>query len=90
MNQKGHIIIFIIIGFLVLALLPVLIQWAFWPARILMQIVMIFVLYTTVRGYLGPGNLSLIVSAMLIYFMVFNRPSKPLPAAGDAKAGIIS
>ncbi len=71
MNQKGHIIIFIILGFVVLALLPVLITTAFWPARILMQIIMIFVLWTTVRGYLGPGNLSLIVSAVLIYFMVF-------------------
>ncbi len=71
MNQRGHIIIFILLGFLVLALLPVLITSLFWPAKILMQIIMIFVLYTTERGFLGPGNLSLIISAVLIYFMVF-------------------
>ncbi len=71
MNGRGHIIVFILIGFVVLALLPVLITTLFWPAKVLMQIIMIFVLYTTVRGFLGPGNLSLIVSAVLIYFMVF-------------------
>ena len=71
MNQRGHVILLILLGFLVLGLIPVLITSVFWPAKILMQIIMIFVLYTTVRGYLGPGNLSLIVSALLIYFMVF-------------------
>lgn len=71
MNEKGHIILLIIGGFLVLALIPILITTVFWPARLLMQIILIFVLYTTVKGFLGPGNLTLIVSAILIYFMVF-------------------
>ncbi len=71
MNEKGHIIVFIILGFLIIALLPVLITSVFWPAKILMQIIMIFVIYTTIRGFIGQGNLSLIISAILIYLMVF-------------------
>lgn len=71
MNEKGHIILLIIGGFLILALIPILITKVFWPAQLLMQIILIFVLYTTVKGFLGPGNLTLIISAILIYFMVF-------------------
>tara|TARA_Y100000310_G_scaffold272711_1_gene287841 strand:+ start:2730 stop:3128 length:399 start_codon:yes stop_codon:yes gene_type:complete len=71
MNQNGHIILLILGGFLVLAIIPVLITSFFWPAKILMQIIMIFILYTTVRGFLGAGTLTLVVSAILIYFMVF-------------------
>ena len=71
MNQSGHIILLILGGFLILAIIPILITSFFWPAKILMQIIMIFVLYTTVRGFLGSGTLTLIVSAVLIYFMVF-------------------
>ena len=71
MNEKGHVILLIIGAFIILAIIPVLITSFFWPAKILMQIILIFVLYTTVRGYLGSGSLTLIVSAVLIYFMVF-------------------
>ena len=71
MNEKGHIILLIIGGFIVLALIPILITSVFWPAKLLMQIILIFILYTTVKGFLGPGNLTLIISAILIYFMIF-------------------
>ncbi len=71
MNERGHIILIIIGAFIVLAILPVLITSFFWPARIIMQIIMIFTIYTTVRGMMGSGNLTLIISAVLIYFMVF-------------------
>ncbi|HLC92101.1 MAG TPA: hypothetical protein VJH23_00135 [archaeon] len=71
MNQKGHIILIIIAAFIVLAIIPVVITSVFWPAKILMQIIMIFTLYTTVRGFLGSGTPTLVISAILIYFMVF-------------------
>ena len=71
MGSRGHIILIIIAAFIVLAIIPVVITSVFWPAKILMQIIMIFTLYTTVRGFLGSGTLTLIVSAILIYFMVF-------------------
>ncbi len=71
MDSKGHIILIVLAAFVVLAILPVIITSVFWPAKILMQVIMIFALYTTVRGMLGPGTLTLVVSAILIYFMVF-------------------
>jgi len=71
MNESGHIIFLILGAFLILALIPILITSFFWPAKILMQIILIFILYTTVRGFLGDGTITLIISAVLIYFMVF-------------------
>ena len=70
-GQRGHIILIILGAFLILAIIPVIITSVFWPARIIMQIIMIFTLYMTVRGMLGQGTLTLVVSAILIYFMVF-------------------
>jgi hypothetical protein len=71
MNQKGNILLLIILGLIILALIPVLITSLFWEAKILMQLIMIFIIYTTVRGFLGSGPLVIVVSAVLIYFMVF-------------------
>ncbi len=71
MGQGGHIILIILAAFVVLAIIPVVVTSLFWPAKIIMQVIMIFTLYTTVRGFLGSGTLVLIVSAILIYFMVF-------------------
>jgi hypothetical protein len=71
MNQKGNILLLIILGLIILALIPVVITSLFWEAKILMQIIMIFMIYTTVRGFLGSGPLVIVVSAVLIYFMVF-------------------
>lgn len=71
MGERGHIIILIIIGLVVVALIPVVLTGVFWEARIVAQLIMIFVIYTTVRGFLGSGPLVLIVSAILIYLMVF-------------------
>jgi len=71
MNERGHIILIILAAFVVLAIVPVVVTSLFWPAKIIMQIIMIFTLYTTVRGFLGQGTLTLVISAILIYFMVF-------------------
>ena len=71
MNQKGHILLLILAAFVILAILPVIITTFFWPARVLMQIIMIFTIYTTVRGFLESSPLTIMVSAILIYFMVF-------------------
>ena len=71
MGERGNVIIIILVAFIVLAILPVIVTSLFWPAKILMQIIMIFVLYTTVRGFLGSGTITLVVSAILIYFMAF-------------------
>lgn len=71
MNQKGNLIIFVLIGFIALALLPIVVFYLFPIAGILFQILAIFMIYATVRGYLGNNIISIIVSAIFIYFLVF-------------------
>ena len=70
MDEKGNII-FIIIGMLIFILAVPVIMHVFPYAGLVFQIIMIFIIYTMVRGYLGEGIMSIIVAAVLIYFLVF-------------------
>ena len=70
LNEKGNMILFIFIAFLILALIPVIVMKVFPAADIIIRIILIFLIFSTVRGYLGQGVLSLIISGVLIYFLV--------------------
>ena len=70
MNENGNLLIIValaIIGFIVL--LPIA-MYTFQPLDIIVRIILVFVIITTVRGYLGNGILTLFVSGILIYFLV--------------------
>jgi len=71
MNERGNVVILIVIGLLVVAILPPIIFYAFPPAALVFQLISIFIIYATVRGYLGPGVLTIAISAILIYYLVF-------------------
>jgi len=71
MNSNGNVIIFILIAFAVVLLLPPLIITVFPPAKYLFALIMVFILFSTVRGYLGDGVLTYVISGILIYFLVF-------------------
>ena len=71
MNEKGNVILLIVAGLLLVVILPPIIFYAFPPAALVFQLISIFIIYSTVRGYLGPGVLTIAVSAILIYFLVF-------------------
>jgi hypothetical protein len=71
MNQNGNLIIFVAIGFLVILILPFVVFQFFPVVRIIFQILAVFMIYATVRGYLGNNIVSIIVSAIFIYFLVF-------------------
>lgn len=71
MNQSGNIIVFIILGFIGIALLPPLIMKIFPLADILFRILMVFIIFSIVRGYLGEGLMTWIISGVLIYFLVW-------------------
>lgn len=62
--------LWIIIAFLVLCLLPPVIMFFFPIANLLMRILLTFVIFSTVRAYVGSGALTLILSATLIYLLV--------------------
>jgi len=71
MNEKGGLILFILLAMGALLILLPLSMSIFQPIDILVRIILLFVIFTTVRGYLGPGVISIIVSGILIYFLVF-------------------
>ncbi|HPM86151.1 MAG: hypothetical protein WC108_02900 [Bacteroidales bacterium] len=70
MNEKGNFI-FIALGLMigVVVLLPVL-MYAFEPIDIIIKIFLVFMIFQTVRGFLGNGTMTLLVSGILIYFLV--------------------
>jgi hypothetical protein len=70
MNEQGNIL-FIIAGMLIFILAVPLIMHVFPFAGLVFQIMMIFIIYSMVRGYLGQNIMSLVVSAVLIYLLVF-------------------
>lgn len=71
MNQRGHILLIIFAAFIVIALIPILLSNIFWQFRLLAQIIMIFMIYSMVRGFMGAGYITIVISAILVYFMVF-------------------
>lgn len=73
-NQKGMFVLILLAGFIILALIPPVLMMVFPAVDIIMRIILIFMLFTTVRGFLGPGTPSLIVSAVLIYLLVIRHP----------------
>ena len=70
MNEKGNFIL-IALGLMVavIVLVPIL-MILFPPIDIIIKIILVFVIYRTVQGYLGNGVLTLIISCILIYFLV--------------------
>ena len=71
MNERGNIVLILLGIFVVLALIPIILTSVFWQVKIVAQIIMIFVIYSTVRGFMGGGMPTIILSAILIYFLVF-------------------
>jgi len=70
MNSRGFI--HIILGiFLLIAIAVPVIMFVFPPADIVFRLILILVIFFTVRSYIGNGIMSIIISAVLIYFLVF-------------------
>ena len=70
MGQKGNLI-FIALGLMVavVVLLPIL-MYAFPAIDIIVKIFLVFMIFQSVRGFLGNGTITLIISGILIYFLV--------------------
>lgn len=63
-------IIIILLALVGIIILPVIVMKLFPMADIIMRLILIFLIFTTVRGYLGSNIFSLIISGILIYFLV--------------------
>ncbi len=72
MNENGMLQIFllILVALLVVVLIPPIIMWLFPIADLIIRIILVFLVFTTVRGYLGSGIPSILVSGILIYILV--------------------
>jgi hypothetical protein len=71
MNANGNVVIFILLGFLVIAIIPPLLFALFPPIALLYQVAMVFIIYSMVKGYMGGGAIGVIITAILAYFLVF-------------------
>jgi len=65
-----NIFLLILVALLVVIALPVIVMWFVPMADLIVRIILVFLIFTTVRGYLGAGIPSIVVSGVLIYFLV--------------------
>jgi hypothetical protein len=70
MNEKGNLLILIVLGIMASVVIVPVAMKLFWPVDIIVRIMLVFVIITTVRGYLGNSVMTLLVSGLLIYFLV--------------------
>ncbi|MFH1752516.1 MAG: hypothetical protein ABH821_06300 [archaeon] len=70
-NEKGNLIIIILMGFLAVMLLPPIAMTIFPPAKWLFAIIIVFVIYSMVRTYIGSPFLSIAITGVLVYFLVW-------------------
>lgn len=70
MNERGNFLIVIVLFMLgAIVLLPVAMV-VFPPIDIIVKIILVFSIFMMVRGFLGNGILTILVSGILIYFLV--------------------
>lgn len=69
-NQKGNILITILSAFALIAIILLFLLNFVPSAKILVSIILVFMIFSTVRGYLGDGILTIIFSGLLVYFLV--------------------
>lgn len=70
MNERGNFLLIVLALFLVVSLLPPLIMILFPQADLLMRIILALIIFTTVRGYIGDGIITILISGALIYVLV--------------------
>ncbi len=71
MNQRGNLVLFGIIGLALVAIISILSIYIFPEVALLMRIMLIFAIFMTVRGSIGDGTPTILISAILIYFLAF-------------------
>lgn len=71
MNQRGNLFLYYILIALALVATSMLILWIFPQAQIIMGIILSFAIYMNVRGSIGEGMPTILITAILIYFLVF-------------------
>ena len=73
MNEKGNLIILILIGMLALIVILPAVMYVFPPADLIIRVIVAFILFSTVRSYLGNSAIALIITGILIYLLVIKH-----------------
>jgi len=73
MDERGvfPLIIILLVAFVLILALPAMIMEVFPIAKLLFQVMMAFLIYAIVRTYLGSSPLTIIITAILVYILVF-------------------
>jgi hypothetical protein len=69
-NEKGNFILIALALMVAVVLLLPILMVVFPPIDIIVRIMLVFVIFTTVRGFLGNGVLTIVISGILIYLLV--------------------
>jgi len=72
LNEEGMLQIFLLIVVALIAViaLPAIVMVVFPIADLIIRIILVFVIFTTVRGYLGSGVPTIVITGVLVYFLV--------------------
>lgn len=71
MNQNGNLLLYYALILVAMIVATMFILWLFPEARIVMSIILAFSIYMSVRGSIGDGLPTIILTAILVYFLVF-------------------
>ena len=71
LDSRGNLVLFGVAGLLAMVVLVMLVLFLIPEAALIMRIILIFAVFMTVRGSLGDGVPTLLISAILIYFLAF-------------------
>ena len=72
MNSKGMLNVFVLIVIALVAViaLPAVVMLLIPEADLIIRIILVFMIFMTVRGYLGTGIPTIIITGVLVYFLV--------------------
>ncbi len=71
MNQNGNLVLFGVLGLMLVGVVAFVVISFIPQAALLMRILLIFAIFMTVRGSIGDGMPTILISAILIYFLAF-------------------
>jgi len=76
MNNRGMLPVFalIVIALVAVIALPAVIMVLIPEADLIIRIILVFLIFMTVRGYLGSGIPTIIITGVLVYFLVIKWP----------------
>jgi hypothetical protein len=71
MNDRGNLVLFGMLGFVLVGIVAFVVISIFPEAALVMRILLIFAIFMAVRGTIGDGVPTILISAVLIYFLAF-------------------